>query len=100
AVIIAAAVAAFFLLGLNRYFTLAALQDRYAALDAARAAHPAAFVGAFMAAYVAMAALSIPGAAIMTLAAGALFGFALGTAAALVSATVGATLAFLLARFL
>ena len=100
AVVIAAAVAAFFLLGLNRYFTLAALQERYALLEAARADHPAVFIGAFMAAYVAMAALSIPGAAIMTLAAGALFGFALGTAAALLSATIGATLAFLLARFL
>ena len=100
AVVIAAAVAAFFLLGLDRYFTLAALQERYAALEAARARHPAAFLGAFMAVYVAMAALSIPGAAIMTLAAGALFGFGLGTAAALLSATVGATVAFLLARFL
>lgn len=100
AVVVALAVAAFFVLGLNRYFTLAALQDRYAALEAARAQRPVAFLGAFMAAYVAMAALSIPGAAIMTLAAGALFGFALGTAAALLSATAGATVAFLLARLL
>ena len=94
------AVAAFFLLGLNRYFTLAALQERYAALEAARAEHPAVFLGVFMAAYMTMAALSIPGAAIMTLAAGALFRFVLGTFAALLSATIGATLAFLLARFL
>ncbi len=100
AVVIAAAVGAFFLFGLQRFFTLAALQDRYAALEAGRAQHPAAFLAAFMTAYVAMAALSIPGAAIMTLAAGALFGFGLGTAAALLSATTGATVAFLLARFL
>jgi dihydrolipoamide dehydrogenase len=94
-----ALVAAFFLLGFNQYFTLAALQQRHGELDQFYRDHPLTFIGVFMAGYIVMAALSIPGAAIMTLAAGALFGFGIGTAAAALSATIGATLAFLLARF-
>lgn len=100
AVIIVAMITAFFALGFNRYFTLAALQQRHAELDQLYQDHPLIFIGVFMATYIAMAALSIPGAAIMTLAAGALFGFVIGAAAAALSAAIGATLAFLLARFL
>ena len=100
AVVFIVMVAAFFILDLERYFTLAALQQRYSALDLLYRDHPLTFIAAFMAGYIAMAALSIPGAAIMTLAAGALFGFMIGTAVAALSATTGATLAFLLARFL
>ncbi len=99
AAVFVALIAAFFALGLNRHFTLAALQQRHGELDQLYQDNPAAFVGVFMAGYIVMAALSIPGAAIMTLAAGALFGFVIGTAAAALSATIGATLAFLLARF-
>jgi uncharacterized membrane protein YdjX (TVP38/TMEM64 family) len=52
-----------------------------------------------MAIYVAMAALSLPGAAILTLAGGALFGVLAGPIAVSFASTVGATLAFLIARF-
>ena len=57
-------------------------------------------IGAFFGIYVAVTALSIPGAAVMTLAGGALFGF--GYALLLVSfaSTIGATLAFLVSRVL
>ncbi len=54
----------------------------------------------YSAGYIIMAALSLPGAAIMTMAGGALFGLWVGGAAALISSTIGATLAFLIARFL
>ena len=55
---------------------------------------------AFMVIYVAMAGLSLPGAAIMTLAAGAVFGLPVGLALVSFASTIGATLACLLARFL
>lgn len=50
--------------------------------------------------YIAMAALSLPGASVMSLAGGALFGFWVGVPIVLLSATLGATLAFLVARYL
>lgn len=62
--------------------------------------HPFLTVGLFFAAYVAVAALSLPGAAVMTLLGGALLGFWQGLIAVSFASTIGATLAFLLARFL
>ena len=70
--------------------------DRF---EAARAARPLLFAGVFFAAYVAVAALSLPLAVWMTLAAGALFGFWWGLLIVSFASTIGATLAFLAARF-
>ncbi len=53
----------------------------------------------FAAIYVVVTALSLPGAAIMTLAGGAFFGLFVGVAVVSVASTIGATLAFLVARF-
>jgi len=53
----------------------------------------------FTAIYIVIAALSLPGAAILTLAGGALFSILLGTALVSVASTIGATLAFLLSRY-
>lgn len=64
------------------------------------AARPLYSAVAFFLAYVFVAALSIPGAAIMTLAAGALFGLLWGTILVSMASTVGATLAFLIVRAL
>ena len=50
--------------------------------------------------YIVMAALSLPGAAVMSLAGGAVLGFWVGVPVVLISATFGATLAFLAARYL
>ena len=58
-----------------------------------------AMVAGFMALYIVQTALSLPGAAILSLAAGAIFGVFMGTVCAIVAATIGATLAFLLARY-
>jgi dihydrolipoamide dehydrogenase len=97
---IAAAIAAFFALGLQRYLSLEALRAQHASLAAYYAAHPAQTALLFALAYVAVTAMSLPGAAIMTLAAGAVFGLLWGTVIVSFASTIGATLAFLASRFL
>jgi uncharacterized membrane protein YdjX (TVP38/TMEM64 family) len=61
--------------------------------------NPAVVLGSFFLIYVAVTALSLPGAAVMTLAAGALFGLITGVILVSFASTIGATLAFLAARF-
>ena len=97
--IVAALIAAFFALGLNRYVTLDYFQSQRAAIAAYFAEHPAGTAAAFFAIYVAVTGLSLPGAAIMTLAGGAIFGLAWGTLIVSFASTLGATLAFLASRF-
>jgi uncharacterized membrane protein YdjX (TVP38/TMEM64 family) len=74
------------------------LRDNRAALLVWRDAAPVATAAAYVGAYVAVVAFSIPGAAAMTLTGGFLFGPLLGGALAVVGATVGATILFLAAR--
>jgi pyruvate/2-oxoglutarate dehydrogenase complex dihydrolipoamide dehydrogenase (E3) component/uncharacterized membrane protein YdjX (TVP38/TMEM64 family) len=98
--LIVLAVAAFFALDLDRYFTLDALKAGQAEFAAAYAARPLTVIGVFFLVYVAVTALSLPGAAVLTIAAGALFGLATGTVVASFASSIGATLAFLVSRFL
>jgi pyruvate/2-oxoglutarate dehydrogenase complex dihydrolipoamide dehydrogenase (E3) component/uncharacterized membrane protein YdjX (TVP38/TMEM64 family) len=93
-------VAAYFWLGLDRYLTLAAVQDRLGDFEAIRQASPIATALGFFGLYVLATALSLPGAVILTLAAGALFGLAGGTLIVSFASSVGATLAFLASRYL
>ena len=86
--------------GLGQYLSLDALKAQSAALAAQQAAHPLAFVAAFFAVYVITTALSFPGATILTLAAGAFFGTLWGTVFVSFASTLGATCAFLGARYL
>ena len=95
-----AAFALFFALDLDRLFTLDALKANRQTLIAWQQAHPVPAVLGFMAVYIVQTALSLPGAAILSLAAGALFGPLLGTVYANVAATIGAALAFLVCRYL
>ena len=97
---LAAAVVAFFALDLQRFLSLEFLKAQQASLDALYAARPAALLAGFFAVYVAVTALSLPGAAILTLAAGALFGLVTGTLLASFASSIGATLAFLASRHL
>ncbi|SMC96584.1 Pyruvate/2-oxoglutarate dehydrogenase complex, dihydrolipoamide dehydrogenase (E3) component [Desulfocicer vacuolatum DSM 3385] len=94
------AVGLFFMLDLHHYFSLSSLKARQVRFQAFYDAHAVFTMGLYMAAYITMAALSLPGAAVMTLAAGALFGLFTGTLLAVISSTIGATLAFLVSRFL
>jgi uncharacterized membrane protein YdjX (TVP38/TMEM64 family) len=97
---VVAALAAFFLLGGPRWLSLDTLQsNRERLLDFTGRHYAAVLVGA-MVVYAAATALSFPGAVVLTLAAGFVFGPWVGTAVVVVGATVGATLAFLGARYL
>ena len=91
--------AAFFALDLRHYVSLDYFQARRSAIEAYFAAHPVATAAIFFAAYVAVTGLSLPGAAIMTLVGGALFGLLWGTVIVSFASTIGATLAFLASRY-
>src|SRR5689334_879263 len=98
-VVVLAAVAAFFLSGAHRYLSFEALKTEQARIDAGYRAHPAATVGAFFLLYVAITGLSIPGATVLTLIAGALFGLIGGTLLVSFAAACGATVALLVSRY-
>lgn len=94
------AVALFFWFDLQRFLTLDALKANRQALLDYYAAHKLRMVAVFMVVYIIQTALSLPGAAILSLAAGAIFGSIMGTVYANIAATIGATLAFLVTRYL
>ncbi|MFN9378253.1 MAG: FAD-dependent oxidoreductase [Novosphingobium sp.] len=94
------ALVAWFQLDLGQYLTLDALKAQQTAIDGYYCANPLLVTAAFFAIYVALTALSVPGAVILTLAAGAIFGVATGTLVVSFASTIGATLAFLASRYL
>lgn len=94
------AVAAFFFFDLGQWLTLEQLKAQRTELQLYRADHPILVAAIYIAVYIIITALSLPGATIMTLSGGAIFGLYWGTAFALIAATIGATLAFLIARYL
>ena len=100
AALIALAIGAFFYLDLGRFLSLTALKENRDNLLAFTDANFTAAVGIFIVAYATVTGLSLPGAAILTLAGGFLFGAFFGTLIVNVGATTGATLAFLTARYL
>jgi uncharacterized membrane protein YdjX (TVP38/TMEM64 family) len=92
--------ASFFYFDLGRYLTLTSLKSNRAALVEFYESHRLVMIGLFIVVYVVQTALSLPGAAVLSLAAGAVFGAAMGTLYVNIGATVGATSAFLVARYL
>ena len=90
----------FFVYDLGQYLSLAYLKSRQEWLVDMYARHTLWTIGAYMLVYIAVTALSLPGAAVMTLAGGALFGLVTGTVVISFASTIGATLAFLVSRFL
>ena len=98
--IIAAATAAFFIFDLKQYFSLDYFKSQRDVIDAYVAAKPLQAGLIFFAIYVVVTGLSLPGAAIMTLIGGAVFGLLWGTVLVSFASSVGATLAFLASRFL
>ena len=93
------AVVAFFALDLARYFSLDYIKGAQSGFAALYQSQPGLVIGSFFAAYVAVTALSLPGAAIMTLLAGAIFGLWVGTLIVSFASSIGATLAMLVARY-
>lgn len=92
------ALVAFFVLRLHRWLTLDQLVDSHAALRALISAHRAAAFSSFVIGYALFVAISAPGATALTVAAGALFGWAQGLIAGALGATLGACALFLAAR--
>jgi dihydrolipoamide dehydrogenase len=90
----------FYAFDLQQYFTLSHLKSRQQAVENYYADNKALTMGGYMALYIAVTALSLPGATIMTLAGGALFGLWAGLLMVSFASTIGATLAFLVSRFL
>lgn len=99
-VLLAAAIAAYFWFDLGTVLSLENFKQSQADIVAAKDANPLLYIGGFFLIYVIVTALSLPGAAIMSLVAGALFGVVTGTILVSFASTIGATLAFLSARFL
>jgi pyruvate/2-oxoglutarate dehydrogenase complex dihydrolipoamide dehydrogenase (E3) component/uncharacterized membrane protein YdjX (TVP38/TMEM64 family) len=100
AIVLVLAVAAFFALDLGRFLSLDFFKAQRAAIETYRAANPLNSAGLFFLVYVVVTGLSLPGAVIMTLVGGAIFGLAWGTLIISFASALGATLAFLVSRFL
>ena len=98
--VIAIAIAAFFASDLDRFFTLEFFKSQQAAIGAFFNANPFETAAIFFVIYVVVTGLSLPGAALMTLVAGAIFGILWGTVIVSFASSIGATFAFLASRFL
>ena len=96
--VLAAGIAAFFALGLDHYVSFEALREHRALLANFVAYNPLVAPLVFMVIYAVVVAFSLPGGAIMTIAGGFLFGTVLGTAWVVLSATLGATILFVIAK--
>lgn len=95
-----ALIAAFFYFDLGQFLSLEYLKQKHQTILDFYAENRLLTIVGFFGLYVAVAALSLPGAAILTLAAGAIFGFITGLVIVSFASTLGATLAFLISRFL
>ena len=98
--VLVAAVVLFFAFDLGQYLNLDTINARQAQLEGWRAAQPLQAALIFFGAYVLVTALSLPGATVMTLAGGAIFGLWWGTLLISFASSIGATLAFLASRWL
>ena len=94
------AVALFFAFDLGRFFNLDYIKGTQAEFAALYAARPALVIGLYALTYVVAFALALPVGAVLTLTGGALFGLVVGTVVVSFASTLGATLAFLAARYL
>ncbi len=86
--------------GLDQYLTLSYIKEQQARFGELYAANKVMVIGLYMLVYIVVTALSLPGAAVMTLAGGGLFGLVTGTIVVSFASTIGATLACIVARYL
>ena len=98
--LVALLIGAFFGFDLHKYLTLTEFKARQASLAEFYAANQLLTIAIYFILYVVVTALSLPGAAVMTLAGGALLGFSTALVTVSFASTIGATLAFLASRFL
>jgi len=100
AVIFVALIAAFFIFDLGQYFSLDYLKEQKDALNQFYNDNPFLMLAIFLLIYIAVAALALPAATLLTVAGGALFGFWTGLIVVSFASSIGATIAFLLTRYL
>ncbi|MCC7225856.1 MAG: FAD-dependent oxidoreductase [Burkholderiaceae bacterium] len=100
ALTIGLAIACFFIFDLGQYLNIHAVKERLADLQAFQRDNSLLSVTIYFVVYVIATALSLPGAVLLTLAGGAIFGVLGGTLVVSFASTIGATLAFLMSRFL
>jgi dihydrolipoamide dehydrogenase len=93
-------IAAFYFYDLNTYLTLEYIKDRQADFNLFYQNNPSKTVLIFSTIYITSAALALPGAALLTLMSGALFGMNLGGMIVCPASTIGATISFLISRFI
>ena len=93
-------VALFFSFDLGQYLTLTYLKESQARFTDLYQAKPATVIGSYMTIYILVTALSLPGAVILTLTGGALFGLGTGLIIVSFASSIGATVAFFAARFI
>ena len=93
-------IVAFRYFDLGQYLTLEYIKSSQAKFQALYQSHRFLVIATYMGIYIAVTALSLPGAAVLTLAGGGLFGLTVGTVVVSFASTIGATLACLVARFL
>jgi uncharacterized membrane protein YdjX (TVP38/TMEM64 family) len=98
--VVSALVYGYLAFGLNHPLSLESIKASLGQFEALRAASPLGVGLAFFAIYVMVSALSLPGTPLLTLTAGALFGFLMGTVIVSFASSIGATLAFLASRYL
>src|SRR6266568_7277004 len=99
AALLLVSIAAFFAFDLGQYFQIDYFRSKQSAIEEFRRARPLAAAAIFFTIYVAVTGLSVPGAAILSVAVGAIFGLLWGTLIVSFAASIGATLAFLSSRF-
>jgi uncharacterized membrane protein YdjX (TVP38/TMEM64 family) len=92
-------IGAYFIFDVQRYLTIASLKEAQHWFDAMYVAHPIAVTLLFFITFVTLTALTLPGAAVMMLAAGASFGLLWGTIISTLASATGATLAMLATRY-
>jgi len=93
-------IAAFFYFDAQQYLNLTYLKSQQAALQQYYLEHTLQTISLYFAIYVLVTALSLPGATIMTLLGGAIFGLATGLLLVSFASTIGASIAFIASRFL
>jgi uncharacterized membrane protein YdjX (TVP38/TMEM64 family) len=98
--VIAGLVVVFKVFNLQDYLTLSFIKESQEKFELIYAAHRFSVIAAYMAIYIIVTALSLPGAVVMTLAGGALFGLRTGTIVVSFASTIGATLACFVSRFI
>ncbi len=98
--LVALGIVAFRYFDLGQYLTLAYIKASQEKFHVLYLSHQYIFIAAYMGVYIAVAAMSLPGAVVLTLAGGGLFGLIVGTIAVSFASTIGATLACLISRFL